>query len=1110
MISNKNLLIASGFAIISTYFIFSFWNKSFSSLNVNVEMNRHAAINEAVDKSKSISLIQNNSRNAAIYNFDSELRDYIELKQGGREEFQDIIDQNIYSPFYWSVRIFEENKIPEGTFWFKPNGDPYGFNLKIPEDHEDSSLSEEEALKLATNSINEYWVGDFADYDLLESSFIKQSNNRIDHSFIFEHSKKDIGKARIRLKIEIVGTQLSKVEQFTFIPEEFSREFTNMRSSNDAIAIVSQLFMFGLYMLGIGIPAMIYLYRKGWLEYKVSLIAAGVIATTSTLVSLNSFPLLFFFYDTATSMTQFMIQQLLGLIATGLLNFFLFAISFVLAESLTRKAFPGHIQLWKTWNKDIASSRYVLNNTIMSYLIVPCFLAFVILFYYISQKYLGFWSPSEALIDPNYLAAIFPWYTGLAISLQAGFWEEMLFRALPLAAGLLIGRYYKRPTTGIVLAMVIQTLIFGAGHANYPSTPSYARVVELIIPSLMFGFVYLRMGVVFGAITHYIYDVVLFSLPIFFSTGYIIDKAMVVIGVLIPLGVVIIQRYRSKKWNELSHEVFNENYKPQLISKKKVADKEEFIGHTKNINKTFLGSGALICFIILFVFQNSRVDIEMDSVQLDRKDAIDIAKDYLNTNNIDLDENYEAYATLINGYSSQDFVWQELGEQNFKELLGSYILAPRWTVRFVNFEGDLESRNEEVNLSIGLNGKVKRFDHKIPEERPGLSLSKKDAKVLADNEVFKRFNLEAPELIIISEQNEQRPERVDWKFIYEEKNNLDYEGIQLRTEVEISGDKINQYTQYVFVPEEWERMNRDRSGMPGILNTILSAGSGLLLVFIFLFNGFRILFKNMLSYKTALIFTLFALLGFVNLFNDSSLVANLPTDQPIGNLKLIAYITVGFVLIVTSLFSGLAFATIKSMITKSVNKIPLIDSILGGLFSISLLYTIKIFLDSSFHDLYPTYPEISLAGLFIPFIKTVNIYPGILSSLVFNLLAAKILFDLTKGYKNSIRNNIIGVILTMLLIGFGKFSLTFYLGTSLIKVFIFSIAVFLIYKYVIKNNFTMLPFFTLGGYYINNVLDRGSFFGFQSYPNEGFISLLSVIIAAGLITYLMKFVFEED
>mgnify|MGYP007000162068 len=107
--------------------------------------------------------------------------------------------------------------------------------LKIPEDEEDDSILEDEALSLIKNEINSFWSGDFNQYSLLENSFIKQSNGRVDHSFIFEHAKKDIGDARFRLRAEVVGSQLSKVEQFTFIPEDFIREFTNIRSSNDAI-----------------------------------------------------------------------------------------------------------------------------------------------------------------------------------------------------------------------------------------------------------------------------------------------------------------------------------------------------------------------------------------------------------------------------------------------------------------------------------------------------------------------------------------------------------------------------------------------------------------------------------------------------------------------------------------------------------------------------------------------------------------------------------------------------------------------------------------------------------------------------------------------------------
>ena len=71
----------------------------------------------------------------------------------------------------------------------------------------------------------------------------------------------------------------------------------------------------------------------------------------------------------------------------------------------------------------------------------------------------------------------------------------MLFRALPIAAGVLIGQRYNMRFTGLVIAMIIQALIFGAGHANYPAQPSYARVIELFLPSIIvYGMIYLKLG----------------------------------------------------------------------------------------------------------------------------------------------------------------------------------------------------------------------------------------------------------------------------------------------------------------------------------------------------------------------------------------------------------------------------------------------------------------------------------------------------------------------------------------------------------------------------------------------------------------------------------------
>ena len=46
--------------------------------------------------------------------------------------------------------------------------------------------------------------------------------------------------------------------------------------------------------------------------------------------------------------------------------------------------------------------------------------------------------------------------------------EECVFRAVPLALGALIGARYGRRGLGIAIAFVLQAVIFGAAHANYP------------------------------------------------------------------------------------------------------------------------------------------------------------------------------------------------------------------------------------------------------------------------------------------------------------------------------------------------------------------------------------------------------------------------------------------------------------------------------------------------------------------------------------------------------------------------------------------------------------------------------------------------------------------
>ena len=159
------------------------------------------------------------------------------------------------------------------------------------------------------------------------------------------------------------------------------------------------------------------------------------------------------------------------------------------------------------------------------------FFAYDVGLYVIATRVFGWWTPSEALLHPDVLATYVPWLSAIANSLQAGFWEECLFRAVPLAGAALIGDRFGKRGLFLVIAFIVQAVIFGAGHAPYPTQPSFARPVELIIPSIGFGLLYVYFGLLPGIVLHFAFDVVWFALPIFLSDapGIWFQKAMVVV-----------------------------------------------------------------------------------------------------------------------------------------------------------------------------------------------------------------------------------------------------------------------------------------------------------------------------------------------------------------------------------------------------------------------------------------------------------------------------------------------------------------------------------------------------------------------------------------------------
>ncbi len=93
--------------------------------------------------------------------------------------------------------------------------------------------------------------------------------------------------------------------------------------------------------------------------------------------TLSAAPTAWFDFDTAQSATTFWLRQVGAVAAVAFGGGLAYALVFMAAESLTRRAFPHQPQLWRVWSREGGASRAVLGRTLGGYGFVPIELALV-------------------------------------------------------------------------------------------------------------------------------------------------------------------------------------------------------------------------------------------------------------------------------------------------------------------------------------------------------------------------------------------------------------------------------------------------------------------------------------------------------------------------------------------------------------------------------------------------------------------------------------------------------------------------------------------------------------------------------------------------------------
>lgn len=815
--------------ISSLWAIYHYFEKAFPFVHVSISITAKQAEDEARAISKQLGWGLQDYDCAVQFEDDGRLQAFVELEGGGKQAFIDMIDRNYYQPYEWCVRFFKEKEIHETKIWFTPSGKKNGFKQTLPEDQPGNNLSEAAALKIAESAVQD-WGYDLTPYNLVEHDEKVQPSKRLDHTFMYERSDISLNKGLYRLKVVVSGDQVTGVSLAVKIPDEFNRRYAQMSSANTLIASLAKGIAILLYLFVFGLFGLFILYRKRYIlvNHAIKILLIAVVLGFATWI--NWLPLVWNYYVTTTSKTVFMIQIFGSMVLSVMMVGICLAIFFCMAESFDRYVFGRHIQFFKLWTRNVASSCYVLEQTLLGYCMAIIGIGYIVGFYMLATSW-GWWYPLQTNFDPNSLSTHVPFLSPCLRALAAGFWEELVFRVLPIAGILLLTRNSKHQRYWLIGMIVVQAIIFGAGHAMYPQQPAYFRIVEMFLEFMLYGCCYYVFGLLPCIVAHFAYDALLMCTPIFTST-LLLQKGLALLFIGIPLWVVLIrwvqQGYR---WSIVPEGAYNKAWVSPAVEVEEEPINRDLGSLISNSAKKY---AYVFGAIGLLLFLNSReFKFNTPAIKVSQDYAKDVAKKAVFDRFGDIGTDWNVLVNFATAVTDNDnkFIWQQYGDKEYAALEGSYVDSANYVVRFVKFVGPVEQRAEEYGVDVSCDGKVLSLIHKLPEAQPGADISEHQAKDMAYTFVHEAYGLEHDDVEMVSCDSTKHEFRRDWTVVLRDIKNYQQDKGQAHIRIIMSGDEIAGYARFIDAPEEWKRAEQERLIKKGLLGQVCFLGYLLLLLY---------------------------------------------------------------------------------------------------------------------------------------------------------------------------------------------------------------------------------------------------------------------------------------
>jgi len=442
---------------------------------------------------------------SVIFGTDASFNRYFQHAAGLKAEERFIIEQN-YDLFYWQVRFFKESQKEEFLLYISPRSGEIIKSLHLIEDLEPrADLGKAVAKQKAEAFLLKTFGTDLAKYDFHEEK-INRYEKRIEYFFSWE--KKNIyipwnegqGGAKLLSEVTVSGDEIRSFSKNRLeLPEKFTRYAENQFVLGEYLYSIFYIIFLGL----LGWSVSIVLKRKHdittrltrhWFYY-----LAGFLVIINTLDIFNNLESVFMNYPTSTRMSSF-----LGLAVTK----WIFSISFlafgfimpgIAGESLRSEVLAENkLSSFLYYIKSNFLNRGLAKSVLLGYLIWIIMLGLQAAIFYYGQKFLGVWREFNTLT--YFSSASIPLFSAFVIGVTASLNEEITFRLF----GISLAKKYLRNS---MLAILAVSVIWGMGHTLYAIFPVWFRVIEITLIGALYGFIFIRFGIIPLIVAHYLFDV---------------------------------------------------------------------------------------------------------------------------------------------------------------------------------------------------------------------------------------------------------------------------------------------------------------------------------------------------------------------------------------------------------------------------------------------------------------------------------------------------------------------------------------------------------------------------------------------------------------------------